>query len=79
VRGIILNVKSKFDPWRRTREGRDYVEHAPPLKAVGSVSEILVGPSAPPDAKANLRAFLFEQGYPDCIPVLGSAADPGTV
>jgi Protein of unknown function (DUF2971) len=74
VRGIILNVKSKFDPWRRTRAGRDYVEHALPLTVSGSITEILVGPDAPPDAEASVRAILATQGYPDTIPVGRSSA-----
>ena len=74
VRGIMMNVRSKFDPWRRTHAGRDYVEHEMPLKAPGSIAEILVGPHAPPDAEANVRAFLSEQGYAASIPVRRSSA-----
>lgn len=69
VRGIVMNVRAKFDPWRRTHSGRHYVEHALPLKQPGSITEILVGPDAPVDAEARVRAILKAEGYPDAIPV----------
>jgi hypothetical protein len=37
VRGIILNTRAKFDPWRRTHDGREYVEHELPLVASGAL------------------------------------------
>lgn len=73
VRGIIMNVREKFDPWRRTHEGRPYIEHALEMKMPGFVSEIIVGPFAPATAEDDLRSFLSEQGYPT-IPVVRSAA-----
>lgn len=50
VRGIVMNVRAKFDPWRLNRAGRNYIEHTLPLKQPGSITEILVGPHAAPDA-----------------------------
>jgi hypothetical protein len=73
VRGIIMNVKAKFDPWRRTHAGRTYVEHELPLKEPGSIVEILVGPNAAPTAEATVTTLLKAQGYPDGIPVPRSA------
>lgn len=69
VRGIVMNVRAKFDPWRRTHAGRDYVEHVLPLKEPGYITEILVGPDAPVDAEARVRALLKAESYPDAIPV----------
>ena len=69
VRGIILNTKKKFDPYRREHKGRSYVEHEMPLKAPGSIAEILVGPRAPPDATAAVKELLRVEGYPDTVPV----------
>jgi hypothetical protein len=69
VRCIVLNVKSKFDPYRLTRGGRTYIEHELPLKAAGSIVEILIGPRAPPDTEASVSAFLRAEGYQDTIPV----------
>jgi hypothetical protein len=72
-RGIIMNVKAKFDPWRRNFGGRDYVEHELPLKERGSVVEILVGSNTPPTAEVTLTQYLNAQGYPDGIPIRRSA------
>jgi hypothetical protein len=69
VRGIIMNVRDKFDPWRRTHAGRHYIEHVLPLKQPGSITEILVGPDAATDAEAKVRALLKAEGYPASIPV----------
>jgi Protein of unknown function (DUF2971) len=69
VRGIVMNVRAKFDPWRRTHAGRHYVEHPLPVKKPGSITEILVGPDAAPDAEAWVRTLLKAEGYPDGIPV----------
>jgi hypothetical protein len=69
VRGIIMNVRAKFDPWRRSVGARNYVEHVLPLKEPGSITEILVGPAAAPDSKDRVRALLKAEGYPDTIPV----------
>jgi Protein of unknown function (DUF2971) len=74
VRGIVMNIRAKFDPWRRAHAGRDYVEHVLPLKEPGSITEILVGPEAGPDAEARLRELLMAEGYPDTIPVQRSHA-----
>jgi len=74
VRGIIMNVKAKFDPWRRTHAGRRYVEHELPLKTPGAIVEIIVGPKARIGAEDDVRALLKAEGYPDGIPVRRSAA-----
>jgi hypothetical protein len=73
VRGIIMNVKAKFDPWRRTHAGRTYVEHELLLKQPGSIVEVIVGPNAVPTAEATVIALLRAQGYPEGIPVRRSA------
>jgi hypothetical protein len=69
VRGIIINVRAKFEPYRRSHGGRTYIEHELSLKAPGSIAEILVGPDAPPNAEARVRAILRAEGYLDAIPV----------
>jgi hypothetical protein len=69
VRGIIMNVKSKFDSYRRMHGGRSYVEHEMALKTPGSIAEILVGPRAPNDAEAMVQEVLRAEGYPE-IPVI---------
>jgi hypothetical protein len=69
VRGIVMNVRAKFDPWRLKHGGRNYIEHVLPLKEPGSITEILVGPHAVPDAEARVSATLKAEGYPDAIPV----------
>jgi len=74
VRGIIMNVKAKFDPYRKTFNKRDYVEHALKLKAPGAIAEILVGPLAPRDAEDMVRGFLRDDGYPIGISVLRSTS-----
>ena len=72
VRCIIMNVRANFDPYRRALGTRNYVEHELPLKAKGAIAEILIGPRAPSDAEANLRAFLDHEGYPEDIPIVRS-------
>ena len=74
VRGIIMNVKAKFDPWRRTHGSRSYVEHELPLKSPGSIVEIIVGSKAKTGAEDDVRALLNAEGYPDGIPVCRSTA-----
>lgn len=74
VRGIVMNVKEKFDPWRRTHAGRNYVEHELPLKKPGSIVEILIGPKANADSEDKVAALLKSQGYPEGIPVRRSKA-----
>ncbi|MGE0288550.1 MAG: DUF2971 domain-containing protein [Bradyrhizobium sp.] len=76
VRGIIMNVKANFDPYRKTFNKRDYVEHALQLKVPGAIAEILVGPLAPPDAENAVRDFLRNEGYPAGIPVVRSMSAP---
>jgi hypothetical protein len=74
VRGIIMNVKGKFDTYRKTFNKRDYVEHALPLKAPGAIAEVLVGPLAPAGAEDLVNEFLRNEGYPPGIPVLQSTS-----
>jgi hypothetical protein len=67
VRGIILNVKENFDPYRKTFGSRDYVEHKLDLKTPGAIAEILVGPLAPVGAEARSGTSF---GIRDIRPVL---------
>jgi hypothetical protein len=69
VRGIIMNVRAKFDFCRRTHAGRHYVEHVLPLKQPGAITEILVGPDAAANAEAKVQTLLKEGGYPASIAV----------
>ncbi len=73
VRGIIMNVTNKFDPWRREFDGRPYVEHEMALKQPGAIAEILVGPNAPVESEQMIRDLLRAESYPE-IPVLRSSA-----
>jgi hypothetical protein len=74
VRGIILNLKDRFDPYRRTLGLRHYVEHELPLRATNAIAEILVGPEAPQGAEALVTDILHYSGYPDgAVPVVRSA------
>jgi hypothetical protein len=72
VRGIVMNLKPNFDPYRRSLGTRRYIEHELPLLAPGAVAEILVGPRAPADAEDRVRALLQANGYPEGIPVVRS-------
>jgi DUF2971 family protein len=74
TRGVILNLRAKFDPYRRMINGRNYVEHEMPLKAAGAISEILIGPNAPTDAEDRVKSLLNAEGYSSVIPVVRSAA-----
>lgn len=72
VRGIIMNVKANFDPYRKVFDKRNYVEHKLDLRAQGAIAEVLVGPLAAAGVEDELREFLRDQGYPLGIPVLRS-------
>lgn len=77
VRGIIMGVSDRFEPYRRTfsdppRGDRCYIEHPMDLKTPGHIAEILVGPLAPPKAEDTVRELLRNEGYPASIPVLRS-------
>jgi hypothetical protein len=74
VRGIVMNVRAKFAPYRRAHAGRTYIEHDLSLKAPGSIAEILVGPDAAEDAEEWVRALLTAEGYADDILVRRSTA-----
>lgn len=74
TRGVILNVRAKFDPYRQTFNGRNYVEHEMPLKGPGAIAEILIGPHAPTGAEDRVRSLLNAEGYSSTIPVVRSAA-----
>jgi hypothetical protein len=76
TRGVIMNVRAKFDPFRKTFNARTYVEHELPLKAPGAITEVLVGPRAPADAEERVRSLLRAEGYSAGIPVVRSAALP---
>jgi hypothetical protein len=78
VRGIIMNVKSRFDPYRLVHNGRTFIEHEMSLKATGSIAEILVGPLAPEDAEMSVTRLLLDEGYPE-IPIRRSTfrSNPG--
>jgi hypothetical protein len=73
VRGIIMNVRASFDPYRRALGRRNYVEHELPLKTKGAIAEVLIGPRAPADAEAEVATLLHDEGFPDDIPILRSA------
>jgi hypothetical protein len=74
VRFIIMNVVAKFDEHRKLFRGKTYVEAALPLKAEGSIVQILVGPHAPSDAENMVSDLLKMHGYPDGLPVRRSSA-----
>ena len=74
VRYIIMGIISKFDLHRKHFNGKAYVEAPLPLKTIGSIKEILVGPGAPAGAEAMVEAFLKANGYPEAIPVRCSGA-----
>jgi hypothetical protein len=73
TRYIIMGVRNTFDPCRRSRNGRDYVETPLPLNTPGNITEILVGPDAPANAEARVTELLRSHGYPDNVPVHRSA------
>lgn len=73
VRGIVMNTKTNFDPYRRARGRRNYVEHELPLKTKGAIAEILIGPRAPADAEAKISELLRVEGFPEGIPILRSS------
>jgi hypothetical protein len=77
VRGIIMGGSDRFDQYRNTfvdpqRGDRYYIEHPLDLKMDGHIAEILVGPLAPPDAEAMVRALLQREGYPPNVSVIRS-------
>ena len=75
TRFIILNVAARFDEHRKFHEGRAYIEAALPLKAPGSIMQILIGQRAPAEAERMVSDFLNAQGYPRGIIVRRSSAD----
>jgi hypothetical protein len=73
VRGVIMNVRAKFDGIRKPLGDKFYVEHDLPLKDPGSITEIIVGPLAPTGAEDMVRKMLSDLGYPPGINVTRSA------
>lgn len=78
VRYIIMNIVAKFDRHRKFFKGKTYVEAPLPLKAPGSIMQILVGARAPRDAENMVSDFLEAQGYPHGISVRRSSAMIGS-
>jgi Protein of unknown function (DUF2971) len=78
TRGIVMNVRERFDAHRHIQDGsgRVYVETPLPLTEPGHVAEILVGPLAPRGAEERVAEFLKEQGYPAGTPVHRSRVMP---
>lgn len=74
VRYVIMNIAAKFDRHRKLFNGKTYVEAPLPLKAPGSIMQILVGPHAPRGAEDMVSDFLKLQNYPNSIPVRRSSA-----
>lgn len=73
VRGIVMGVRERFDSHRKMLGARAYIEVPLPLRTPGGIAEILIGPRAPPDAEAKVRALLKSEGYADAIPVIRSS------
>ncbi len=74
VRFIVMNVVASFDRFRKVFNGKTYVEAPLPLKAKGSIKQILVGTDAPIDAENMVLDLLKINGYPNDIPVRRSSA-----
>jgi hypothetical protein len=72
VRGVIMNVRAKFDGIRKPLGDKFYVEYDLPLKAPGSIAEIIVGSLAPVGAEDEVRKVLSDLGYPHGINVTRS-------
>jgi hypothetical protein len=72
TRYIIMGVCGLFDGIRKQHNGRNYVETPLPLSDPGNITEIIVGPDAPPDAEALVTGLLNRFGYPPRISVFRS-------
>ncbi len=73
VRYVIMNVPGKFDEHRKLHGGKHYIEVDLPLKAIGNIKEILIGPLAPAGAEVLVAELLKEHNYPDGISIRRSA------
>jgi hypothetical protein len=76
VRYVIMNVPGKFDALRKPLNGKHYIEADLPLKAVGNIKEILIGPLAPVGAESIIRDLLKELGYSGGILIRRSTVSP---
>lgn len=72
VRGVVMNVRANFEGIRKPLGKKFYVEHYLPLKASGSITEIIVGALAPAGAEDVVQTMLGDLGYPDGIAVTRS-------
>jgi hypothetical protein len=69
MRYVTLNQHKHFDGKTFTVKGADgrdrrHIKYPIPLKAPGHITEIIVGPNAPPDAEDMVRDLLNRFGYP---------------
>jgi hypothetical protein len=74
VRFGILNQSKNFGGLTKTHtDGRTYITYTLPLLDAGSITEIMIGRTAPSDAEQWVRELLGKLGYPT-IPITGSSA-----
>jgi hypothetical protein len=69
LRCVTLNQHKNFEGKTFALTGSDgrerrYIKYPVPLRAPGNITEILVGPNAPPDAEIMVRGLLDQFGYP---------------
>lgn len=71
VRCIVMNVRKNFDSHRQFQPDTDrqYIETPMPLKNLRNITEILIGPRAPPGTEAMVAEFLKTQGYSNTVTV----------
>ena len=73
TRLLIVNDSTKLAPYIETRtRGSNlipFVKSPMPIRADGSITEIVIGPSATLDAEDAVRSLLLSQGLPLTIPV----------
>jgi hypothetical protein len=74
VRFVILNQSQNFGGLTKIHsDGRTYITYTLPLLDAGSITEIMIGRSAPSDAEQWVRELLGNLGYPT-IPTVRSSA-----
>jgi hypothetical protein len=74
VRFVILNQSKNFGGLTKTHtDGRTYITYTLPLLDAGSITEIMIGRTAPSDAEQWVRELLGNLGYPT-IPITRSSA-----
>jgi hypothetical protein len=61
---------------RSRKDGRPYVTIPMPLRTKGSITEIMVGPEAEPDAENAVRSFVRSLGMTDLPPITRSSGAP---